>query len=66
MEKGTGLVSQDAWGDFDLVVELGAGQEFEGGAEGAALRVVGAVDEPGDAGLDDCAGAHGARLEGYV
>ena len=44
LEQGTGFFGEDAWGDFDLMVELGAGEEFEGGAEGAAFWIVSAID----------------------
>ena len=66
MEKGTGFAGEDPGGDLDLVVELGAGEEFEAGAEGAAFVVVGCEDQARDAGLNDGAGAHGAGLKGYV
>jgi hypothetical protein len=48
------------------MVKAGVGEDFETGAHGAAFRVVGAVDEAGDAGLDDGAGAHAAGLDGDV
>jgi hypothetical protein len=66
LEKGTGFAGEDARGDLNLMVELGAGEEFEAGAEGAAFVVVGCVDQARDAGLDDGAGAHGAGFKGYV
>jgi len=66
LEQGSGLFGQDAGSDFDLVVEFGAGEDFKTGTEGAAFWIVGCIDETRDAGLDDCAGAHGTRLEGYV
>jgi len=49
-----------------LVVEARIGKDFEAGADGAALGVVGAVDEARDAGLNDRAGAHAAGLDGDV
>jgi hypothetical protein len=57
---------QDAPGDFHLMVEARVGEDLEAGADGAALGVVGSVDEAGDAGLDDGAGAHAAGLDGDV
>jgi len=48
------------------VVEFGTGEQFEAGAESSAFWVVGCVDQAGDAGLDDGAGAHGAGFERYV
>ena len=49
-----------------MVVKARIGKNFEAGADGAALGVVGAVDEAGNAGLNDCAGAHAAGLDGDV
>jgi len=48
------------------MVESRVGEDFEAGADGAAFGVVGAVDEAGDAGLNDGAGAHAAGLDGDV
>jgi len=48
------------------MVEARTGKDFEAGADGAALGVVGAVDEARDAGLNDRAGAHAAGLDGDV
>ena len=48
------------------MVEFGAGEDLEAGAEGAAFGVVGSVDDAGDARLDDGSGAHGAGFEGDV
>jgi hypothetical protein len=64
-EKGA-IFGEDAGRDFDLMVEAGVGQDFEAGADGAALGVVGAVDEAWHAGLNHGAGAHAARLNGDV
>jgi len=66
LEEGSGLGGEHGWGDLDLVVELGTGEQLEAGAEGAPFWVVGAIDKTGDAGLNNRAGAHGAGLEGYV
>ena len=35
---------EDAGSDFHLMVEAGAGEDFEAGADGAAFGIVGAVD----------------------
>ena len=66
LEEGSGLGGEHGWGDLDLVVELRAGEQLEAGAEGAAFRVVSAIDKAGDAGLNNGTGAHGAGLEGDV
>ncbi len=66
MEHGGGFGGEDAGGHFDFVVEARIGKDFEAGADGAALGVVGAVDEARDAGLNDRAGAHAAGLDGDV
>ena len=49
-----------------MVVKARIGKNFEAGADGAALGVVGAVDEAGNAGLNDCASAHAAGLDSDV
>src|SRR6266702_1549203 len=66
LEEGGGFGGEDAGGDLHLVVEAGVGEDFETGTDCAALGVVGAVDEAGNAGLDYCASAHAARLDGDV
>jgi len=42
------------------------GEDFEAGADGAPFGVVCAIDKPGDAGLNDGAGAHAAGFDGDV
>jgi len=49
-----------------LVVEARIGKDFETGADGAALGVVGAIDEARDAGLNDRASTHATRLDSDV
>src|SRR6266404_807856 len=48
------------------MIQFGTGQDFETGAECAAFRIVGCVDQAGGTSLDDRPGAHGARLQRYV
>src|SRR5260370_31410979 len=48
------------------MVEARMRQDFETGADSAALGVVSAVDQARDAGLDDGAGAHAAGFDGDV
>ena len=63
MQEGGGFFGEDAGGDVDLVIQFGAGEKLETGAESATLGIVGGVNESWDASLDDSAGAHGAGLE---
>jgi len=48
------------------MVETRVGEDLEAAVDGAAFGVVSAVDEAWDAGLDNGAGAHAARLDGDV
>jgi len=66
LQEGGRVFGQEAGGDFDLVIQLGAGKKLEAGTEGAALRVVGGVDEAGNPRLNDGASTHSAGLEGDV
>ena len=66
MEERGGFGGENAAGDFDLMIEPGIGKDFKAGADGAALGVVGAVDETRDARLNDRAGTHAAGLDGDV
>src|SRR5260370_3007957 len=63
LNDGGALGGEDARGDCYLMVEARVGEDFEAGAHGAALGIVGAVDEARDTGLDDGARAHAARLD---
>lgn len=66
MQEGGRVFGQEAGSDFDLVIQLGAGEQLEAGTEGTALGIVGGVDEAGDTRLDDCTSTHSAGLEGDV
>jgi hypothetical protein len=66
LEDGGAVGREDAGGDFYLMVEARVGEDFEAGADGAAFGIIGAVNETGDAGLDDGAGAHTAGFDGDV
>ncbi len=57
---------EDAGSDFYLMVETRVRQDFETGANSAALGIISAVDKAWDAGLDNGAGAHAAGLDGDV
>jgi hypothetical protein len=63
-EQSGAVAGEDAAVDLDAVGEAGVADEVEQGGDGAGPRVVGGEDEPGDPGLDEGAGAHGARLQG--
>ena len=66
LEDGGAVGREDAGGDFYLMVEARVGEDLEAGAESATFGIIGAVNETGDAGLDDSAGAHAAGLDGDV
>ena len=66
MKQCGGFGRQDAGRDLDLVIEARVGEDFEAGADGAAFGVVGAIDQAGNASLNDRAGAHTARLDGHI
>ena len=66
MQQGGRGFGKEAGSDFDLVIQLGAGEQLEARTGGAALGVVGSVDEPGNPRLDDGTGTHSAGLEGDV
>jgi hypothetical protein len=66
LEDGGAVGGEDARGNFYVMVEARVGEDFEAGADGTALGIFGTVDEARDAGLDDGAGAHAARLDGDV
>ena len=48
------------------MVQLRTRKDFEAGTEGAAVRVVGGIDEARNASVNDRAGAHGTGFEGNV
>ncbi len=58
LDDGGTFGGEDARSDFYLMVEARVGEDFEAGADGATFGIVGAVDEPRDTGLEDCARAH--------
>ena len=63
-EPAAALLSEDAGGDLDAVVELRVIEDGENGAAGTGFEVRRGVDETRDAGVEDGAGAHGTGLEG--
>jgi hypothetical protein len=66
LEDAGAVGGEDARCDVHLMIETRVGEDFEAGADGAALGIVGAVDEARDTGLDDGARAHAAGLDGDV
>jgi hypothetical protein len=66
LQEGGSVFGEDAGSHFDLVIQLGAGEQLEAGTERAAFGIVGGVDEARNPRLDDRASAHGAGLEGNV
>jgi hypothetical protein len=66
LDDGGAVGGEDAGRNYYMMIEAGVGEDFEAGADGAALGIIGAVDEAGDAGLDDGAGAHAARLDSDI
>ncbi len=66
LDDGGAVRGEDAWGDFNLMVEARVGKDLEAGAHGAAFGIVGTVDEARDAGLDDGARAHAAGFDGDI
>ena len=65
VDKLTGFLLPDAGFHLGMVVE-GHIEQAAYTAAGAALFVPGAVDHPGDPGIDDGAGAHGAGFQGHI
>ncbi len=63
MQEGSGVFGEEAAGDFHLVIQLGACEQLEAGAESAALGVVSSIDEARYTRLDNRTSAHGAGLE---
>ena len=66
MQEGGRVFGQEAGSDFDLVIQPGAGEQLEAGTEGAALGVVGGIDDAGNPRLNDRPSTHGAGFEGDV
>lgn len=62
-KQGRTFSGQDACLDLHAVVKAGIVAELEQGVNRAGFGVWAAVDQPGDAGIDDSASAHWAGLE---
>ena len=66
LDDGCTFGGEDARSKFYLMIKARVGEDFEAGADGATFGIVGAVDETRDTGLEDCARAHAAGLDGDV
>ena len=66
LDDGGAVSGENAGTDFNLMIKARVREDFEAGPDGAALGVVGAVDEPRDTGLDDGARAHAAGFDGDI
>jgi hypothetical protein len=66
LEKRGTVGGQNSRYDFDLMVQAWMGKNFKAGADGAAFRVIAAINEAGHTSLNQGAGAHAAGLDGYV
>ena len=66
MQDGGAVSSEKAGNDFDLMIESSVCEDFETGTDGAALWIIGAIDEARDASLDHGPGTHTARFQGDV
>lgn len=65
-EHAAAFIGEDTGGDFDAMVELWVVEDRQDRAAGSSFRIVGGVEEAGDACVQDCAGAHGTGFEGDV
>ena len=65
-QQRAAFFGEDAFDDFDAVVERGMVHDGEHGAAGAGFGVAGGEDQAGDARVEDGAGAHGAGFERAV
>ncbi len=66
LQDGGAVSSEKARNDFYLMIESGVCEDFETGTDGAALWIIGAVDEAWNAGLDYGPCAHAARFQGDI
>jgi len=66
LEKGRGILGKQAGSYVNEVIEFVGCEDFKAGTESAAFPVIGGVDEPGDARLDNGAGTHGTGFESDV
>lgn len=62
-EESAALQGEQAGVDLDVMVQLRLVQHSEHAPAGTGLEVFGAVEEPGDTGVEDGAGAHGTGLK---
>ena len=63
LEERGRFFGEDPRDDFDTMIQARVREDFETRADGATARIVGAVDEFRNAGLDHRAGTHRTGLE---
>ena len=66
MQDDGGFGSENAGGDFDLMIEAGVRKDFETGSDGATFGIVSAVDQARHACLDDGPRTQAAGFNGDV
>ena len=66
MEQGSAIGGENAAAHFHPMVELGGSENLETGTDGAALGIVGGIDQAGNTSLDNRASAHRAGFESDV
>lgn len=66
LQQGHGFVGADTFGDVNTMIGAVVAEDFEAGMDRAALGLVRSINQAGDAGLQHCAGAHGAGFDGDV
>ncbi len=63
LDCSSAILSKHAGGYFNSMIETLVGEDFEARSDSAPFGVVGAVDQPRNARLDDCPGAHATGLD---
>lgn len=66
LQQGDGFVGANAFNDIDAMVSAVVAEHFEAGMDRPALGLIRSVDQTRYAGLEHCAGAHRAGLDGDV
>jgi hypothetical protein len=63
LEERSSILSEKPWNDLDTMIQLGGRQDREAGTKSAAFRVVGSIDEPRNARLNNSSRTHRARFK---
>ena len=66
LQQGDRFVGAYTFNDFNTMIGAVVAEDFEAGMDRAALCLVRSINQAGDAGLEHCAGAHGAGFDGDV